>query len=37
MAEKLADPTPTITIDSGKMDALTIRSIVVSISVMIPS
>ena len=37
MAEKSADPTPTITMDSGKVEALTIRSTVCSISAMMPS
>ena len=37
IAEKSAEPTPTITIDSGKKDNFTIRSIVFCISVMIPS
>ena len=37
MAEKSADPTPTMTMDSGKTDAFTIQSTVRSISVIMPS
>ena len=37
MAEKSASPTPTITMDSGKVEAFTIRSIASHISVITPS
>ena len=37
IAVKSAAPTPTITIDNGRVEACTILSIVLSMSVMMPS